>query len=453
MFRDIFFYTLVACNLINILHLGFFIVGANVYDIRTFKKQKLSRKPIEGFKRKPLVSIVIAAHNEATGIKRTLDSVRASSYQKIEIIVIDDGSTDNTANVVRSYIKKLPAFKIESYITRNYRTQELRRRYIRAEIDRMRILVISQRNLGKAAALNNAIGNYVRGKYMMCLDADSMLDKYAIERAVKYFDSDPRVVGVAANVRIVATKGLIGTLQRFEHMIGYRSKKFYTLTNSEFIVGGVGSTYVTKVLRQVGLYDTDTVTEDIGLSLKIVASKGNRDFRIVYASDVVAMTEGVQTFKALLRQRYRWKMGSLQNLIKYRYLLGNEDSIKYGKMLTLYRLPMAFLGEFLLMVEPLTLGYVVYLSITLHTYALLLGAYITITLYVLWTLWPDEHLTNQQKIKMSFQALGIYMLFYSMDFVQITAIFRCLFQYKAITKRNIKQSWTSPARSTVPVQA
>jgi biofilm PGA synthesis N-glycosyltransferase PgaC len=447
MVREIFVYLLVTANIINMAHLGFYVIGANIYDIRKFRegtpkgeKAKVSRK------RKPLISIIVPAHNEEVVITRTLDSINASTYKKLEIIVVDDGSTDNTTKVVRTYIRNSPALKIGTYMARRRRSSELERHYIRAEVNKRRIVLISQRNGGKASAMNNAIINHARGSLIMCLDADSMLDPHAIERAVHYFD-DPKIIGVAANVRVMESKSLIGKLQRFEHMIGYRSKKFYTLTNSEFIVGGVASTYRAKVLKQVGFYDTDTITEDIGLSMKLVAEMGNRDSRIVYAADVLAMTEGVQTFKALMRQRYRWKMGSLQNLLKYSYLVANDDAHKYSYMLTFYRLPMAFISELLLVLEPFLLGYVVYLSIAFHTLWILVGAYITITLYVLWTLWPDEHLTVRQKIRMSFQAFEIYILFYAMDVVQISAIFRCLFQYKKIVNRTTGQTWVSPARA------
>ena len=449
MIKEILLYLLVSANIINITHLGLFMVGANIYDIRNFRAK--NKMVVKG-RRKPLISIIVPAHNESVVITRTLDSIRASTYTKFEIIVVDDGSTDDTAKVVRKYIKRAPQFKVETYMARYHRSSQLTRRYVRAELAKTRITLITQNNGGKASAMNNAIKNHARGKLIMCLDADSILHPSAIERAVKYFD-DPKIIGVAANVRVMESKTLIGTLQRFEHMIGYRSKKFYTLTNSEFIVGGVASTYRTQAVKQVGFYDTDTMTEDIGLSMKLVAEKGNRDHRIVYAADVIAMTEGVQTFKALMRQRYRWKMGSLQNLLKYSYLVANSDESKYSHMLAFYRLPMAFVSELLLMLEPVILGYVIYLSFMYHTPWILLGAYITITLYVLWTLWPDEYLTNRQKVKMSFQALEIYLLFYAMDIVQMNAIFRCVIQYKKIIKRTTEQTWVSPARSGQPVKA
>lgn len=446
--QAVLFYALVIANIINMAHLGLFVVGGNLYDVRKFYKQRREQGQVEHRPRsyKQLVSVVIPAHNEELVLKRTLDSVLASSYKNIEVIVVDDGSTDKTAAVFRNYIRAAANFDPSSYRSRWSSSNPDRRRLISARNGKVQLTLISQENTGKAKAMNNAISNFVRGKFTMCLDADSLVAPDTIERAIEYF-KDPQIIGVAANVRIIPGKSFITKLQRFEHLIGYRAKKFYTLSNSEFIVGGVASTYRTKVIKEVGLYDADTVTEDIGLSLKMIAAKGNKKFHIVFASDVVAFTESVQTYKALFRQRYRWKMGSLQNLIKYRHLMKAQEKSKYSWSLTYYRLPMAFFSEAMLIVEPLTIGYIVYLSIAFHTLALLLGAYLTITIYILLTLWPDEHLTRRQKLRMSFQGCQLYLLLYIMDSVQIVAIFRCLKNYKKIIYRSSGTTWVSPQRS------
>lgn len=416
MMQEIILYMFLGLGMFNLIHLASYIVGANIYDIKQFKR---TQQPKVRRRRNPLVTVVIPAHNESAGIERTLDSVRRSSYKKLQILVVDDASTDDTRTYVTRYIKRYPKAPIR--------------------------LLRKQTNVGKGSALNHAIKRWAQGELIMTLDGDSVIHKDAIKHAVVYFDN-PQVIGVAANVRIMDDLSVLGLLQKFEHMIGYRSKKFYTLTNSEFIVGGVASTYRADVMKQAKLYDTDTITEDIGLSIKLVANMGNRDQKIIYAADVVASTEGVQSYRALFKQRYRWKMGMLQNLFKFRYLVGNTDK-KYGRFLTLYRLPMAFISEFLLLVEPILLLYAIYLSFLYGTPSILIGAYFTITVYVLMTLWPDEHTSFGSKVKQSFFAPGMYFIFYIMNAVQIVAIVRCIRNMKTVVRlQNIDGRWVSPER-------
>jgi cellulose synthase/poly-beta-1,6-N-acetylglucosamine synthase-like glycosyltransferase len=437
------------------IHIGLYSIGANSYDILHFKKardslRKQRRNRAKKSSRLALVSVIIPAHNEERVIRRTLDSVIASSYSNIEIIVVDDGSADKTAQIVRGYInrlKKVRHLRVWSYFSADGHASSQKRRYLRVHRSNCRLKLVSQRNQGKAAAMNNAIKNHAKGQFIMCLDADSILHPKAIENSVSYF-KDYHIIGVAANVRVIESKTVLGRLQRFEHMIGYRSKKFFSLTNCEFIVGGVASTYRKSIIKKVKFYDNDTMSEDIGLILKIVAQEGNRKHRVIYAPDVVAFTEGVQTFNDLLKQRYRWKMGNLQNLFKYRSLIGRYNPKQYSRSLTLYRLPMALLGEVLLIIEPLLLGYIIYLSISYHTFNIIIGAYSIITIYTLFALWPDEHLSAAEKLKMSITALWIYGLFYIMDAIQIYSIFKSLHFYKNIIHRNNTLStWISPKRA------
>lgn len=417
MLLSVLFYLFITISVIDIIHLGLYLVGANYYDIRQFQSASRIKKR-DHHKLRPLVSVLIPAHNEELGIVRCLDSVRRSTYRKLEIIVVDDASSDNTRRLVRQYIAQHPGRDIR--------------------------LMYKRKNVGKAEALNHVLRNSANGDLVMTLDADSVLHHKSITNAVNYF-ANPKVVGVAANVRIMDSLTVLGLLQKFEHMVGYRSKKFFTVTNSEYIIGGVASTYRREVLRKVGFYDHDTTTEDIGLSLKIVA-QGNKENRIIYAANVLAMTEGVQTFKALMRQRYRWKLGGLQNLIKHRGLLANTDK-RYSRGLTFYRIPMAFFGELMILLEPLAIGYVIYVCYLLASFSMLVGAYMTITLYLLFNLWPDEHMSVAKKLRMSLFAPVMYFVFYLMNIVQLAAIFRCIANYRQTLNRSkVSSNWVSPKR-------
>lgn len=413
------FYIFAAVSTIYVAHIGLYLMGANVYDMWQFRRKHYRRRVSHEQARLPLVTVLIAAHNEEKVIERSLSSLAKSSYPNLQVIVVDDASSDATSQIVRDYIKAHPHQGVE--------------------------LLHEAKNVGKGGALNHALRDRARGEFAMTLDADSILDRDTIKNAIAYFD-DPTIIGVAANVRIIEEPTILGVLQRFEHMVGYRSKKTYSLTKSEFVIGGVASTYRMDVLRQVGFYDTDTSTEDIGLSIKIISQHGNRHRRIIYAADVTASTEGVASLRALFRQRYRWKFGSLQNIIKYRHLILNLDR-RFTRRLTWYRLPMSLLSELVIFLLPLVWGYVVYVCIHDQNLQILLGAYLTITVYMLITLWFDEHLHFRDRIRLSFYAPVVYFVFYIMDIVQFVAIVRCLVKSRHLLKKDASHStWVSPER-------
>ncbi|MBX4197361.1 glycosyltransferase [Candidatus Saccharibacteria bacterium] len=441
---SILFYIFIVVGMIHLVHFALFLVGANVYDIKAFQS-RLKAKPRDPAKR-PLVSVLIPAYNEESVIERSLQSVWNNTYPNIEMIVVSDGSTDGTVASINKFIdSRTKSYRqVQPKIVRT--KNGLKRVWQRGgtPINR-RIKLVQQRNGGKASALNRALRYHARGELVMTLDADSLLHRKAIANVIKYFD-DPSVAGVAANVRIIEKARVLGILQRFEHMVGYRSKKFFTIINSELIIGGVASTYRRKILQKVNFYDTDTVTEDIGLSMKI-AALGNKKNRLVYAYDVAAMTEGVGDFSTLLRQRYRWKLGNLQNLFRYQKMLFSRNS-KYSKSLSWYRMPMAFIGEILLLLEPISLGYVLYLSIHYFSLALILAAYISITIYLLMVIWPDEHMTIGGKLRASLYVPFLYFIFYIMNAVQLISVLRCIKNHRTVTGFSAGHtSWISPKRA------
>jgi cellulose synthase/poly-beta-1,6-N-acetylglucosamine synthase-like glycosyltransferase len=441
---SVLFYIFIVVGTIHLIHFALFLIGANLYDVHAFGANLRRRQ--NKANHRPLVTVIVPAYNEELVIERCLQSIWNNTYPNIDIIVVNDGSEDATGEAVQKFIDSRTRVYRQT-VPKIVRIKNgLTREWVRGHSPMSRrIRLIKQRNAGKGSALNNALRSHAKGELVMSLDADSILHRKAVANVIKYFD-DPSVAGVAANVRIIEKNRILGVLQRFEHMVGYRSKKFFTLTNSELIIGGVASTYRRDVLKQVKYYDTDTVTEDIGLSMKI-AAEGNKKNRLVYAADVTAMTEGVSSFPALLKQRYRWKMGNLQNLIKYRQILFSRDS-KYSIGLSWYRMPMAFLGELLLLLEPVALGYVAYLSIRYYTLGLVLAAYMSISVYLLFVIWPDEHMTIKGKLKASLYVPFLYFIFYIMNAVQLASVIRCLINHKTVTGLSAGHTnWISPERT------
>ncbi len=396
------------------------LIGASLYDFELVRREKLKRDHPYGlaFRHKPLISVLVPAYNEELVIERTLLSILDSSYKNFEIIVIDDASKDKTVSLVRKFIKEHPGVNIR---------------------------LIKRQKHGKGSNLNFALHKYAKGELVMTLDADCILDVNALENVVQHFNLDPKVAALAANVRLLELPTVLGLLQRFEYMSSFRSKKFYTLANSEYIIGGAGATYRYSLLKTVGGFDQTMKTEDIDVSLSI-AGLGNKDNRLVYASDVIVTTEPVMSFKSLLNQRYRWKFGNLQAVAKNRQLIFNSDP-KYSKMLVWLRLPIAMWSELMLVVEPLLFVYLTWASIYYRNLSLFLGASITLTFYLLFTVWGDEHLTLKSRIKMTLLAPAMYGIFYIMTMIQVIAIFRCIKNLKGILGRiKVQGTWISPER-------
>ena len=276
--------------------MAIFFILSDLYDMQLASSHIATGQ--KSAKRHPKFSIIVAAHNEAKVIERTLQSLQHIQYSNFEVIVVDDGSTDHTSFVVRSFIKQNK--------TKNF-------------------FLLKQKNHGKAHALNQAITKKAKGKFIMSLDADSIVAPDILARALTYFQ-DKKIVGIASNVRIINTNSFMGLMQTIEYLMGHRLKKAFSVANMEYVIGGIGAIFRRDILFQVGLYDTDTVTEDIDLTLKIINRLGNTDHLVLFAPDVLCFTEAPMTFKGLFRQRFRWKYGRFQSLFKNRSLfLGSQQ--------------------------------------------------------------------------------------------------------------------------------
>ena len=137
---------------------------------------------------------------------------------------------------------------------------------------------------------------------------------------------DPRIIASSSNVNILPNGTPLGLVQRYEYLICHQMKKAHNAFNVEYIIGGIGSMFRRSVLDEVGFYDTNMMTEDIDLTMKIIARKGSRDRSIAFAHDSIAYTEAVPSFRSLVAgQRYRWKYGRLQTFYKNHRLFFSTD--------------------------------------------------------------------------------------------------------------------------------
>jgi biofilm PGA synthesis N-glycosyltransferase PgaC len=407
-------YTLIAgLSFLNFIRIFALLIGSDVYDIIQILKQRHKKRAY-----RPQISVIIPAYNEETGVIRTIQSVLASSYAKKEIIVVNDGSTDRTRDMLRAFQKKNPGT----------------------------ISIINQSNAGKAVALNRAIFQRAKGQLIMVLDADSLLHADSLENMARHF-RDTHIIAAASNVKILPTKSALGLSQRIEYLISYRMKRSLSIMNMEYIVGGVGSTFRRSVLINVGGYDTDTMTEDIDLTVKLIKKYGNTKYRIHYAADSVAYTEHVLSFKSLVKQRFRWKYGRFQTLLKNKSLFFSTSK-KYDKKLTWIQFPYALMGELVLLVEPLLVGYILWVTLAYGDSTSLLSVYVIVSAFIFLMLLGENTETTKTKLSLSCILPLAYIFMYILAAVEFLALIKSIQRHKQLFGNVIeKSSWEHVERS------
>ncbi len=233
---------------------------------------------------KPRVTVLVPAYNEGKVIARTIQSILDGGYENIEVLVIDDGSTDDTAAVVSA----------------------------RAATD-PRVRLLEQPNGGKARAANNGL-NAATGEIVVAVDADTIVMPGAIAAMVAHF-ADPAITAVCGNVEVGNVRSWITRFQAIEYVTSqnFDRRAFASLNSVSVVPGALGAWRRSAVLA-VGGYSTDTLTEDADLTLTILRAGG----RIVYEPRAIGRTEAPESVEALLKQRFRWTYGTYQCLFKHR---------------------------------------------------------------------------------------------------------------------------------------
>ena len=258
----------------------------------------------------PAVTVLIPAHNEESVIVQTVTSVLLSDLNHIRVIVVDDGSTDRTLEL------------LETHFGRNQAVQ-----------------IIHQVNRGKAAALNHAL-SHAQSEMVVTIDADTEIEPDAIRLLLRRF-SDPKVAAVAGNVKVGNRSRWLTRWQALEYITSQNmEKRAFDLLNCITVVPGALGAWRKRAIEDGGGITADTVAEDADLTIGI----RRLGWRITYDEDAIAWTEAPETPTALVRQRFRWTFGTLQSFWKHRDTLFRP---KYGT-LGCIALPNIFIFQILL---------------------------------------------------------------------------------------------------------
>jgi cellulose synthase/poly-beta-1,6-N-acetylglucosamine synthase-like glycosyltransferase/peptidoglycan/xylan/chitin deacetylase (PgdA/CDA1 family) len=257
--------------------------------------EKLRPEPAKLPDPPPGVTVLIPAHNEESVIVQTVTSVLLSDLTDIQVIVVDDGSTDRTLGLLKDNFGNNQAVQI-----------------------------IHQVNRGKAAALNNALSQ-ARTDIVVTIDADTEIESDAIRKLLRHF-SDPTVGAVAGNVKVGNRSRWLTRWQALEYITSQNmEKRAFDLLNCITVVPGALGAWRKKAIEDAGGITADTVAEDADLTIAI----RRLGWRVTYDEEALAWTEAPETPGALIRQRFRWTFGTLQSFWKHNDTLFHR---KYGTL-------------------------------------------------------------------------------------------------------------------------
>lgn len=285
------------------------------------------------------VSLIVPAYNEGVTIASTIRSLLALDYSLYEIIVVDDGSSDDTAQTV---IDTFDLHAVERPVQRRIGCQPALALYENGS-GGVPITLVKKQNGGKADALNMGI-NVSHYPYFLCIDADSVLQHDSLEKIVRPVLEDDTVVAVGGAVRPAngaelrdgrlmryrLPQRLLAAMQVLEYDRSFlASRILFDKFNGNIIISGAFGLFKKSVVIACGGYDHTTMGEDMELCVKlhVFCSENARPYRIRYAADAVCWTQVPERFGDLCKQRRRWHIGLFQSMMKHRRILGNP---KYG---------------------------------------------------------------------------------------------------------------------------
>ncbi len=264
----------------------------------TRKRFEIESSSLE-VKRFPKVSIIVPAYNEENTIQKTMQSVFDINYPKefLEVIVINDGSSDGTLSQMKQFIEEKQA-------------------------NHFRIL--NHDNMGKAASLNVAIET-ITGEYFACLDADSFVDPNSLRKMLVFYEkeSDSQLAIVTPAMKVDSPKGILQKIQWFEYLVMIFVGRLTSHLDSLYVAPGPFSLYQSDVIKKLGGFAKDTLTEDQEIAYRMQKNH----YRIKQCFDAYVYTVAPDKFIDFYKQRRRWYMGGMQCAYKYREMIANK---KYG---------------------------------------------------------------------------------------------------------------------------
>lgn len=403
------------------------------------------------------VSVIVPAHNEQTTIVHTVASVLAVRYPELEVVVVNDGSTDDTLAALKKAFQLRP---LQRVLDSRLPCRPIRAVYGSSAYPNL--VVVDKEGAGKADALNAGIN--VSSYPLVCnIDADSVIDAESMVQITRPFLEDHRVVAVGGVVMpandCLIEQGVVkevrlarNSLARFQVIEYLRAFLFgrlgWSRLDALMIISGAFAIFRRSALIEVGGYRTDTVGEDMELVLRLHRkfARTPRAYRVVFLPDPICWTQVPEDLRSLARQRRRWQQGLAESLIKNWRLFLN---VRYGRVGLLGFPFFAFFELLSPVVE--TMGYLVVaatialgvldlgIALGLLGCALLLGSILSTSSILL----EQRSFRKYPRLRDNLVLLG-YALAENLGYRQLHSVWRLWGLFAYLFRR---QHWGQPRRS------
>jgi cellulose synthase/poly-beta-1,6-N-acetylglucosamine synthase-like glycosyltransferase len=301
----------------------------------------------------PRISMLVPAHNEEVSIKESVRALLTLAYPQLEIVVVDDGSTDETLSVMVDTFELVPIHPIYDDRIRTARVNGIYR-----SRQFPNLVVVTKENAGKADSLNTAL-NISSGELVCAIDADTIIDPDGLRRLVRPFIRSDDLLAAGATIRVAngctVSKGRLVSergphraltgIQAVEYLRAFLfGRPGWNRLGGNLVISGAFGLFRRQILLEAKGY-ANTVGEDMELVVRLrrYAYENHKPSRVEFVPDPVAWTETPSGFKALSRQRERWQRGFSDCLWRHRHVFLNR---RYG-ILGMVVLPAFFLFEWM----------------------------------------------------------------------------------------------------------
>lgn len=327
---DVFYYLQIAIlsyfALINLIYFAFTAIA--FFDLLSFDRRSRRRGVgdlLSGTTFRP-ISIIVPAYDERATIVSNVNSMLEVGYPEFEVIVVNDGSSDDSLPLLQEAFSLFPV----ADTTRPQLKTKLIRRIYRS-LDHPNLIVIDKERGGKSDALNAGI-NVSSYPLFCCVDADSLLNSDALLRIARPFVEDDRIIAAGGIVRVLngsivendrvvkmrAPNKLIHLCQAIEYVRGFLTgRTALARLNALLIISGAFGLFLKKAVIDAGGYRTDTVCEDMELIVRLhrFAHEKGHPGRVIFVPDPVLWTQVPSDYRSLMRQRDRWQRGLIESLL------------------------------------------------------------------------------------------------------------------------------------------